>query len=67
MTQKGLELDKAGFTVNGYEVDEVKYPRQGPKELSSSSKKKMKIDKTMTIDLSKEESDNDDDELVQLS
>ena len=26
MTKKGLELDKADFAVNGYEVDEVKYP-----------------------------------------
>ena len=69
MIEKGLELNKADFAVNGYEVDEVKYPRQSSKEPSSSGRKKMKMDNTMTINLSEEESDNDDDnnELVQLS
>jgi hypothetical protein len=27
MTEKGLELDKANFAVNGYKVDEEQYPR----------------------------------------
>ena len=26
MIEKGLELDKVDFAINGYEVDEVKYP-----------------------------------------
>ena len=66
---KGLELDKVDFAVNGYKVDKVKYPQQGSKEPSSSSKKKMKMDDTMTINLSKEEFDDDEhnDKLVQLS
>ena len=68
MTEKGLELDKADFAINGYEVDKVKYPQQGCKEPSSSDRKKIKMDDTMMIDLSEEESDddNDDDKLVQL-
>ena len=61
MRKKGLELNKADFAVNGYEVDEVKYPRHGPKEPSLSSKKKMKMDNTLTIDMSKEESNDEDD------
>jgi hypothetical protein len=58
MAEVGLELDKADFAVAGYEVDERKYPRQGPKEPSTSAKKKMKVDETMTIDLSTDESDD---------
>jgi hypothetical protein len=38
MTEKGLELDKADFAVNGYEVDKEKYSRQPDKEASSSGK-----------------------------
>jgi hypothetical protein len=62
MTEKGLELDKANFAVNGYEVDKEKYPRHGPKDASSSGKGKMKMDDAMTVDLSEEESDDDDDD-----
>jgi hypothetical protein len=65
MTEKGLELDKADFAVNGYEVDEEKFPRQEPKEASSSGKGKMKMDDAMTVDLSEEESDDDDDDFLQ--
>ena len=69
MAKRGVELDKADFAVTKYEVDEEKYPRQGPKEPSTSGKKKMKMDDTMTIELSEESSDDDDDdeELVQPS
>ena len=68
MAEMRLELDKADFTVNGYEVDKRKYPRQGPKEPSTSRRKKMKADNALTIDLSEEESDDDNegDELLQL-
>ena len=67
MMEKGLELDKANFAVNGYEVDEVKYPWHRPKEPSLSGKRKMKMDDAMKIDLLEEESDddNDNDDLVQ--
>jgi hypothetical protein len=64
MTEKGLELDKADFAVNGYEVVEEKYPRHGPKDASSSGRGKMKMDDAMTVDLSEEESDDDDDDLL---
>jgi hypothetical protein len=64
MTEKGLELDKADFAVNGYEVDKEKYPRYGPKEASSSGRGEMKMDDAMTVDLSEEESDDDDDNLL---
>jgi hypothetical protein len=64
MTEKGLELDKANFAVNGYEVDKEKYPRHGPKEASSSGRGKMKMDDAMMVDLSEEESDDDDDDLL---
>jgi hypothetical protein len=64
MTEKGLELDKADFAVNGYEVDEEKYPQHRPKDASSSGRGKMKIDDAMTVDLSEEESDDDDDDLL---
>ena len=68
MAEVGLELDKADFAVAGYEVDERKYPRQGPREPSSSRKKKMKADDTMTIDLSVDESDDEyeDEGVLQL-
>ena len=68
MIEKDLELDMADFAVNGYKVDEVKYPQHRPKEPSSSSKGKIKMDDAMIIDLSENESDNDDDDdnLVQL-
>jgi hypothetical protein len=65
MIEKGLELDKADFAVNGYEVDEEKYPQHGPKDASSSGRGKMKMDDAMTVDLSEEESDDDDDDLLQ--
>ena len=42
MAEMGLELDKANFVVSGYEVDERKNPRQGPKEPSTSGKQAMK-------------------------
>jgi hypothetical protein len=64
MTEKGLELDKVDFAVNGYEVDEEKYPRHGSKDASSSGRGKMKMDDVMTVDLSEEESDDDDDDLL---
>jgi hypothetical protein len=60
MIEKGLELDKADFAVNRYEVDEEKYPRHRPKDASSSGRGKMKMDDSMTVDLSEEESDDDD-------
>ena len=60
MAEIGMELDKADFAVNGYEVDERKYPRQGPKEPSTSGAKKMKVDDTLMIDLSEEESSDSD-------
>ena len=60
MTEKGLELDKANFAINGYKVDELKYPRHPDKDASPSGKGKMKSDEVMTIDLSKEDMDNED-------
>ena len=63
MTEKGLELNKADFSINGYKVDKVKYPRYRLKEPFSSGRGKIKMDDAMMIDLSKEESD---DNLVQL-
>ena len=39
MTKKGLELDKADFAINGFEVDKAKYPQQGSKEPSLNGKK----------------------------
>jgi hypothetical protein len=64
MTEKGLELDKADFAVNGYEVDEEKYPQQPDKDASSSGKEKMKVDEVMIVDLSDE--DMDDEDMVPL-
>ena len=66
MIEKGLEFNKADFVVNGYKVDEEKYPRHGSKGPSSSSRGKMKMDEAMMIDLSEEELDDDNDNLVQL-
>ena len=68
MAEVGLQLDKVDFAVNGYEVDEGKYPRQGPKEPSTSRRKKMKVGEALTIDLSEEESteSNQENEFVQL-
>ena len=68
MTKKGLELNMADFTINGYEVDEVKYPWHGSKEPSTSDKGKIKMDDAMTIDLSEDKlgDGNDNDDLVQL-
>jgi hypothetical protein len=60
MTEKRLELDKADFAVNGYEVDELKYPRHPDKDASPSGKGKMKADEVMTVDLSDEDMDNED-------
>jgi hypothetical protein len=62
MAEVGLELDKADFAVAGYEVDERMYPRQGPKEPTTSAKKKMKVDDAMTIDLAVDESDDEYEE-----
>lgn len=59
MTGKGLELDKADFAINGYKVDEEKYPWHGSNDASSSGKAKMTVDDVMTVDLSNEESDDD--------
>ena len=68
MAKMGLELDKADFIVNRYEVDKRKYPRQEPKEPSMSGRKKMRVGDALTIDLFEEESDdvNDGDNLLQL-
>jgi hypothetical protein len=60
MTEKGLELDKANFVVNGYKVDEEQYPQQPNKNASSIYKAKIKADEVMTVDLSKEDTDNED-------
>jgi hypothetical protein len=65
MTEKRLDLDKADFAVNGYEVDEEQYPRQPDKDASSSCKEKMKADEVMIVDLFDE--DTDDEEVVPLS
>ena len=66
MIEKGLELNKTDFTINGYEVDKVKYPQHGSKEPSSSGKEKMKMGDAMMIDLLEEESDDNNDDLVQF-
>ena len=68
MAEMGLKLDKADFAINGFEVDERKYPRQGPKEPSTRGRKEMKAGDALTIDLFEEESDdvNDGDDLLQL-
>jgi hypothetical protein len=60
MTEKGLELDKADFAINGYEVDELKYPQHHDKDASPSEKGKMKADEVMTVDLSDEDMDDED-------
>jgi hypothetical protein len=59
MTEKGLELDKADFVVNGYEVDKLKYPQHPDKDASPSGKGKMRADEVMTIDLSDDETDEE--------
>jgi hypothetical protein len=61
MTEKALLLDKADFAVNGYKVDEERYPRQPDKVASSSGNAKMRADDAMTLVLSEETSDDDDD------
>jgi hypothetical protein len=61
MIEKALLLDKADFAVNGYEVDEDRYPRQPDKVASSSGNARMRADDAMTLVLSKETSDDDDD------
>ena len=68
MAEISLKLDKADFAVNGYEVDKRKYPRQGPKEPSTSRRTTMIADDAFMIDLSEEESDssNSNAEIVQL-
>jgi hypothetical protein len=55
MIEEGLELDKADFAVN-----EEQYPQQPDKVASSSGKAKMKADEVMTVDLSEEDTDNED-------
>jgi hypothetical protein len=60
MTEKGLELDKADFAVNGYEVDEEQYPRQSNNDASSSGKAKMKAYEVMIVDLSEEDTNDED-------
>jgi hypothetical protein len=61
MTEKALLLDKADFAVNGYEVDENRYPRQPDKVASSSGNARMRADDTMTLVLPEDTSDDDDD------
>jgi hypothetical protein len=61
MTEKALLLDKADFAVNGYEVDEDRYPRQPDKVASSSGNARMRADDAMTLVLPEETSDDDDD------
>jgi hypothetical protein len=61
MTEKALLLDKADFAVNGYEVDEERYPRQPDKVLSSGGNTRMRADDAMTLVLPKESSDDNDD------
>ena len=60
MAEIGLKLNKADFAINEYEVDKRKYPRQGPKEPSTSGRTTMIADDAFMIDLSKEESDISD-------
>ena len=65
MADRGLDLDRADFAVSGYEVDERRYPRQGPKEPSSSGKKVMKADDAI-VNLSESTSSSDDDDMSDL-
>jgi hypothetical protein len=60
MTEKALLLDKADFAVNGYKVDEERYPRQLDKVASSSGNTRMRANDAMTLDLPEESSDDDD-------
>lgn len=60
ITEKGLELDKANFAVNGYKVDKEQYLRQTDKDESSSGKAKIKADEVLAVDLSEEDMDNED-------
>ena len=68
MAEVGLQLNKADFAVNGYVVDKRKYPRQGPKEPSTSGRRKTTAEQPLTMDESDDESDdvNDGDDLLQL-
>jgi hypothetical protein len=61
MTEKALLLDKADFAVNGYEVDEERYPRKPDKVASSSGNARIRADDAMTLVLPEETSDDDDD------
>jgi hypothetical protein len=56
MIEKVLLLDKADFVV-----DEERYPRQPDKIASSSGNARMRTDDAMTLVLSKDTSDDDDD------
>jgi hypothetical protein len=47
LTKKGLQLDKADFVINGYEVDEDKYIQNPNKAMSLSGKGMMKVDEVM--------------------
>ena len=60
MTLKGLELNKADFAVNVYEVDELKYLRHPDKDASPSGKGKMKADEVMTVDLFSDKTNDED-------
>jgi hypothetical protein len=60
ITEKGLELDKTNFAVNGYKVDKEQYPQQTDKDASSSDKAKMKADEVLAVDLSEEDMDDED-------
>jgi hypothetical protein len=61
MIEKALLLDKAGFAVNGYEVDEDRYPRQPDKGASFSGNARMRADDAMALVLPEETSDDDED------
>ena len=60
MTEKGLELDKVDFAINGYEVDKLKYLQHPDKDASLSRKGKIKADEVMTVDLSDKDMDDED-------
>lgn len=68
MAEVGLQLDKADFAVNGYDVDEHKYPRQGPKEPSTGGRSRTRPEGSMTMDVSDDDSDdaNDGNEPLQV-
>jgi hypothetical protein len=64
MTEKALLQDKVDFAINGYKVDEDRYPRQQNKVASSSGNARMKADDAITLVLSEETLDDDDNVLI---